>query len=37
MTTILKLVAIILGVVLVVVTLAHLPGFEAIARHVHGR
>ena len=36
MNTTLKIVGIVLGIVLVVIALAHLPGFNAIARHIHG-
>jgi len=36
MNTTLKIVGIVLGVILIVVALAHLPGFNAIARHIHG-
>ncbi len=36
MNTTLKIVAIVLGSILIVIALAHLPGFNAIARHLHG-
>ena len=36
MNTTLKIVGIVLGIVLIVIALAHLPGFDAIARHIHG-
>ena len=36
MNTTLKIVGIVLGIILIVITLAHLPGFNAIARHIHG-
>lgn len=36
MNTTLKIVGIILGIILIVIALAHLPGFDALARHLHG-
>ena len=36
MNTTLKIVGIVLGIVLIVIALAHLPGFNALARHIHG-
>ena len=36
MNTTLKIVGIVLGVILIVIALAHLPGFNTIARQIHG-
>ena len=36
MNTTLKIVGIALGIILIVIAIAHLPGFNAIARHIHG-